>query len=81
MPNNCAIAADTSSPAADTTWVVEPAAATRAAPIASPITVKSAAAAANDPGVAITNDDISGPHHDEAFLARRKKLPTVQIVD
>ena len=63
MPNNLAIAADTSSPAAATILVVEVAAAASAAMIASPIPVKSAHAAVKASGAAITYDDIAASHH------------------
>jgi hypothetical protein len=59
--NNPVIAADTSSPAATTIPVVEGAAVAVAAVIASPIPLKSADAAANAAGAAITYDAIGAP--------------------
>jgi hypothetical protein len=58
VPNKPEIATDTSSCAAASTCVVEPAAAACAARIADPIPVKSCDAAAKASGVATTKDDI-----------------------
>jgi len=57
LPNRVEIAADTSSPAAASTRVVEPAAAAFAALIVDPIPVKFLDAAAKSCGATIKNED------------------------
>jgi hypothetical protein len=64
LPNNAAIAADTSSPAAATIPVVGTAAAALAARIAESIPIKPVDATAKASGAAITNDDIGLPSVD-----------------
>jgi hypothetical protein len=70
--------ADTSSPAAASTCVVEPAAAAFAALIADPIPVKSLDAAAKSCGATITKEDICGLSHHQAVNSTKQSLGTVR---
>jgi hypothetical protein len=73
VPNKPEIATDTSSCAAATTCVVEPAAAACAVRIADPIPVKSCDAAAKASGVATTKDDIISSFHSSSEAQNPRK--------